>query len=179
MPEQPSDLSIRDRLSLVYERLDQMPAPTSAQEAFDRLNNTLDQVEDEYSGVPKNPNPGLKFDGRMYPPRGDYIEHADDGKIFAATKGNTIQAEPDGTLTVNSRSSGRPVYHREGAGSSQESDRGADLEIDNPKIAEAFEAVRRAQQGVAPPGKVSRTQSDAPAPRRDTHQRESDRGTER
>ncbi len=59
MPEQdtPSPLSLKERLALVYQRLDQMPPPTTAQEAFDRLNTVLEEVEDEYSGVPKTPTP--------------------------------------------------------------------------------------------------------------------------
>lgn len=181
MPEQdtPDPLKLGERLALVYERLDQMPPPTTAQEAFDRLNTVLDQVEDEHSGVPKNPNPGLKFDGRMYSPREDFTERTADGRILAATKGNTIEAHPDGTLAVNSRRTGEPVYHRQGAGQPLARDSGPELAVENPAIAEAFEAVRRAQQGMVSPGKRPRSQSEASAPRRDRPQRGNDRGPER
>ncbi|GAB3209416.1 hypothetical protein SAMN02745673_01884 [Marinactinospora thermotolerans DSM 45154] len=181
MPEQgtPGPLKLSERLTLVYERLDQMPPPTSAQESFDRLNAVLDQVEDEHSGVPKNPNPGLKFDGRMYPPREDFTERTADGRILAVTKGNTIEAHPDGTLTVSSRKTGKPVYHRQGAGQPLTRGSGPELKVENPAIAEAFEAVRRAQQGMVPPGKRPRNQSEARTQRRDTPQRGNDRGPER
>jgi len=182
MPEQdtPSPLSLKERLALVYQRLDQMPPPTTAQEAFDRLNTVLEEVEDEYSGVPKNPNPGLKFDGRMYPPREDFTEYTADGRILAVTKGNTIEALPDGTLTISSRKTGQPVYQRKGAGQSLTLDNEAGLEIQNPTIAKAFEAVRQAQQGMVPPGTRAHGQSQAPAPRRnlDTPHRSKDRGPE-
>jgi hypothetical protein len=177
--ETPGPRKLGERLALVYERLDQMPPPTSAQEAFDRLSTVLDQVEDEYSGIPKNLNPGLKFDGRMYPPREDFTEHTADGRILAVTRGNTIEALPDGTLTVSSRRTGEPVYHRQGAGQSRTIDSGPVLEVEDPAIAEAFEAVRRAQQGMVRPGQLPRNQSEIPAPRRDTPQRGNDRGPER
>jgi hypothetical protein len=179
VPEQdtPGPLKFGERLALVYERLDQMPPPTSAPEAFNRLNTVLDQVEDEHSGVPKNPNPGLKFDGRMYPPREDFTEHTADGRILAATKGNAIEAHPDGTLTVSSRRTGEPVYHRQGAGQSRTLDNG--LELENPAIAEAFEVVRRAQQGMVPPGRGTQNRSGTQEPRRDQPNISSNRDIER
>lgn len=152
------------------------PVPFSlSTEAFDRLNSVLDQVEDENSGVVKDPGPGLEFDGRMYPPREDFTEHAPDGRIFAATKGNTIEAQPDGTLTVNSRKTGEPVYHRAGAGGASAKD--GESELEDPTIAEAFAAVRRAQQGNAAPGQ--RQGSEGSTPRRETPQSSKYRGPER
>ena len=75
MPEEQSDerrLSQQERLALEYERLDKLPPVSKPEEAFKQLATTLDEVEDEFSGVPRNPDPGLKFDGRMYPPREDF-----------------------------------------------------------------------------------------------------------
>jgi hypothetical protein len=66
--------------------------------------------------VEKNPNPGLKFDGRMYPPREDFTTRAEDGSIKASTKGNHIYASPDGTLEITSRRTDDVVCRREGAG---------------------------------------------------------------
>lgn len=111
--EQP--LSLPERLNKLYERLDQLPPARNADEALQQLATTLDQVEDEYSGVPRDPNPGLKFDGRMYPPREDFTERTEDGGLRATTKGNQINISPDGTTSILSRRSGEEVYRRAGA----------------------------------------------------------------
>jgi hypothetical protein len=103
-------LTIPQRLSILYERLGALPAQTTADEALDQLNSTLTSVEDEYSGVVVSPNPGLKFDGRMYPPRADFIEREADGTITATTKGNIIEISPDGSMTILTRSGGEVVY---------------------------------------------------------------------
>lgn len=115
--EQP--LSLPDRLKKLYERLDQLPPARNADEAFQQLATTLDQVEDEYSGVPRDPNPGLKFDGRMYPPREDFTERTEDGGLRATTRGNQINISPDGTTSILSRRSGEEVYRRAGAEAAQ------------------------------------------------------------
>ncbi|MFF4647452.1 hypothetical protein [Streptomyces sp. NPDC001389] len=107
-------LSLPERLAIVYERLTALPPAKGAREALRQLADTLDSVEDEYSGVPKDPNPGLAFDGRMYPPRADYITEEADGTLKAVTKGNVIYAHPDGTLRITSRRTGDEVYRRDG-----------------------------------------------------------------
>jgi len=114
--DEPCTLSIPERLNIVYQRLDALPAPTTADEALSNLNSTLTQVEDEFSGVPENPNPGLEFDGRMYPPREDFLQRSPEGGITATTKGNIIKIEPDGGMQILSRRSGDVVYRREGGG---------------------------------------------------------------
>ncbi|NEA30600.1 hypothetical protein [Streptomyces sp. SID13031] len=115
--EQP--LSLPERLALVYERLDQLPPARTASEAFTQLATTLDEVEEQYSGVPRDPNPGLKFDGRMYPPREDFTERTADGGLRATTRGNQIDISPDGTTSILSRKTGDEVYRRPGAGPEQ------------------------------------------------------------
>ncbi|SNQ48029.1 conserved hypothetical protein [Frankia canadensis] len=111
----PLPLPLHERLQIVYHRLDELPPPASAQEALTQLNTTLDAVEDEYSGVPRDPNPGLKFDGRMYPPRDDYINRQPDGGLEAVTKGNIIKIGPTGETTILSRRSEEVVYYRPAA----------------------------------------------------------------
>ena len=105
-------LPIHQRLNILYERLGGLPQPTSADEALGQLNDTLNQVEDEFSGVTANPNPGLKFDGRMYPPRDDYIDRLPGGGITARTKGNVIEIQANGGMRILSRGSGDVVYSR-------------------------------------------------------------------
>ncbi|MCK9923594.1 hypothetical protein MXD61_17250 [Frankia sp. AgPm24] len=117
-------LPLPERLQIFYQRLDELPPPTSAQEALEQLNATLEAVEDEHSGVPRNPDPGLKFDGRMYPPRDDYITRQPDGGLVAITKGNRIEIGPTGETTILSRRSGETVYRRPAAEPAAVIDRG-------------------------------------------------------
>ncbi|WP_239339326.1 hypothetical protein [Frankia sp. CiP3] len=110
--EEPGPLSLPERLAVMYHRLNELPPATSAYEALAQLNATLEAVEDEFSGVPKNPNPDLKFDGRMYPPREDFIRRAPDGGLIALTKGNRIEISPTGSITIYSRRTNEVVYSR-------------------------------------------------------------------
>jgi hypothetical protein len=59
--------SKRERLNLVYNRLDNEQPAANHDEALTLIARVLNEVEDEFSGVPYNPDePGT--DGRMYPP---------------------------------------------------------------------------------------------------------------
>lgn len=62
--------------------------------------NTLDEVENQFSGVPKNPDPGLRFDGRMYAPQPDNIRRSPNGGIEARTRRNRIFLGPDGSIRI-------------------------------------------------------------------------------
>lgn len=107
-------LSLHERLTLVYERLDALPTASTAEGAYRNLAHTLNEVEDEHSGIPFNPDAGLAYDGRMYPPREDYITRHRDGTLTALTKGQAITAHRNGALTITSRRTERTVYHRPG-----------------------------------------------------------------
>ncbi|MGW1839614.1 hypothetical protein [Streptomyces sp. NPDC002067] len=165
----PSRLSVHERLALVYERLDAMPPATSADEAFDRLGEVLDQVEDQHSGVPKNPDAPLKFDGRMYHPRPDFVSRRDDGSVHAVTKGNEIHAAANGTLTITSRRTGEAVYHRDGAGPAPAAERQAGRAQDRtaeqsriPRPSQAATDAANARSTGA--SKPTRATSPSPAP---------------
>jgi len=79
------------------------PAAKNADDALKQLSKTLDDVEDAFSGVAKSANPGLKYDGRMYPPFADNIIRNADGTIDAVTKGNIIKIAADGTIRIFER----------------------------------------------------------------------------
>ena len=63
-------LSKRDRFKVFIERLRAAPAVSSDIEAIMLLRAILNEVEDEYSGVPDNPA-NHTSDGRLYPPQDD------------------------------------------------------------------------------------------------------------
>ncbi|GAA1525544.1 hypothetical protein [Kribbella lupini] len=163
MPDEPR-LSLPERLALLYDRLSALPPARTADEAFRQLAETLDRVEDEHSGVERDPNPGLKFDGRMYPPREDFTERLPDGGLRATTKGNLIEISPGGTTDIYSRHTSDLVYRRPGI------DAQPALDPELQKAAE-LNATNHAQQGRTSPAAVSKAHQQTP-------QRE-DRGPER
>ncbi|MBI3270244.1 MAG: hypothetical protein HYZ53_14635 [Planctomycetes bacterium] len=58
------------RIAEFFRRLHAHPAARDFQEAWRQIETTLNQVEDELSGVPFNPD-AWRSDGRLYPPRLD------------------------------------------------------------------------------------------------------------
>ncbi|MFJ7422757.1 hypothetical protein ACIQXD_29760 [Streptomyces uncialis] len=104
--------SFAERLDIVFQRLDRLPPAAGPDEAFAQLAVTMNAVEDEYSGVPFNPDAPLASDGRMYPPRADYITRQADGSLTALTKGHRIEITPEGVLTIYSRRNGEVIYQR-------------------------------------------------------------------
>jgi hypothetical protein len=87
---------------IYFERLKNAPTANSAEEAIDLIAKTLDQVEDEFSGIPKNPSPSLEPDGRMYPPQADYTVANPDipGGYIQTTRGHKIYINPDGSIRM-------------------------------------------------------------------------------
>jgi hypothetical protein len=63
-------LSKVKRLEELLKRLDAAPPAKSGDAAFDLLAETLNAIEDEFSGVPFRPE-NWETDGRLYPPKED------------------------------------------------------------------------------------------------------------
>lgn len=59
-----------ERFQEFLARMRAAPSPNSADDAFILLARTLNEVEDEFSGVPFQPEL-WRHDGRMYPPQED------------------------------------------------------------------------------------------------------------
>ncbi len=60
----------RERLTEIYRRLAVAAPAASGTDALDLIGRTMNQVEDELSGVPFNPE-NWRNDGRLYPPQPD------------------------------------------------------------------------------------------------------------
>jgi hypothetical protein len=103
--ESASQRTLRQRLSELYRRLSGTPRTASAEEAFRELCETLEQVENEFSGVPKPnviPAPAVA-DGRMYCPQEDHVPRLPNGDILALTRGHRIEVAVSGSLRIINR----------------------------------------------------------------------------
>ena len=111
-------LSRSQRLAECFKRLGEQPASRRAEEALARLSQTLTDVEDELSGIPRQqpPPPPNVPGGRMYPPQADMIVHHTDGSIVARTRGHDVLIGRDGSITVTNRRTGQLEFHQDGAG---------------------------------------------------------------
>lgn len=69
--------SKQERLSKFLDRLNSYPAFNSHDEAFQCINEAIDEVEDAYSGVSKDPDAAQSgvSDGRMYGPAKEFGSH--------------------------------------------------------------------------------------------------------
>lgn len=106
--------SIRERLDELYRRLKWLPRAASADEAFRQLCDTLEEVEDAWSGIAKQTPapPPSKSDGRMYCPMPDFVSHLDDGSILALTRGHRIEIGADGSLRIISKLTGQVEFEK-------------------------------------------------------------------
>jgi len=106
-----------DRLAEYYRRLAVLPPAKTAVEALHQIRQTLEEVEDELSGIPKqSPPPPLdKPDGRMYPPLDDFTQQLPDGGLEARTRGHVIALEAGGRITIQNKKSGAVEFTKPGA----------------------------------------------------------------
>lgn len=97
--------SIQERLNELYRRLGEQPASSTPSEAWQRVVETLTQVEDELSGIPRRepPPPPETDDGRMYPPLADHVTHHADGGIIAITRKHMVEIGRRGSITIINR----------------------------------------------------------------------------
>ena len=108
-----------ERLTIFIARLEACPAFTSQQEAMEGLASTLNGVEDEFSGVPFDPE-AWESDGRMYPPQEDSArpDPLREGVTVYRSRGHSTFIGANGAVEIVVRKQGRlnaTVYQREGA----------------------------------------------------------------
>ena len=106
----------RDRLDEFFRRLASQPPSRTPDDALERICRTLDEVEDELSGIPKAtpPPPPGRSDGRMYPPLNDLVTRLSDGGLTARTTRHDISIGPDGSIIIRHRTSGAVEFQQAG-----------------------------------------------------------------
>lgn len=115
MDDTPSQArSIRERLDEVYRRLRGLPRAGSSEDSLRQLCDTLDEVEDAWSGIAKKspPPPPSSSDGRMYCPMPDFVLRLNDGSIVALTRGHRVEIRSDGSLKIISKITGETEFEK-------------------------------------------------------------------
>jgi lipoprotein-anchoring transpeptidase ErfK/SrfK len=111
-------LTKAERLKEFTRRVLIAPNSSNAEDALVLVSETLTKVEDDYSGVPAEANPGLKYVGRMYAPQEDNIDRNPTGHppgtIVATTAGNVLIFGPNGSIEVRDKD-GKPIWTKPGA----------------------------------------------------------------
>ena len=91
-------ISKEERLAEFLRRLGSAPAAKSFEEAYSQICNILNELEDELTGIPNNPE-NWQTDGRLYPPRLDSVRKVPNKnavKRFRSVGHNTFIGENGG-----------------------------------------------------------------------------------
>jgi hypothetical protein len=110
-------MTIGERLAEFYRRLSTLPAAQSASEALDQISQTLEEVEDQLRGIPKQspPPPPDMPDGRMYPPLANFTRTMPGGGMEARTRGHVIHLGPGGSIGIRNKRNGAIEFEKPGA----------------------------------------------------------------
>lgn len=89
-----------DRLRIFFERLNEAPPADSCESALTLLVETLNGVEDEFSGVPYDAN-AWKDDGRLYPPDREFEQESGiAGVRMFRQRGHKTFIAPNGAFRI-------------------------------------------------------------------------------
>ena len=109
-------MDIRQRLQELYRRLGELPPFASHDEALSEISRVLTAVEDEHSGVERDPT-GMpkRTDGRMYPPVPAYAKQCDKpGVTLYVQTGHQTYIGDNGAVLIVNRRSGTTELDRPG-----------------------------------------------------------------
>ncbi len=109
-------MDIHQRIALFYQRLEASPAFASHEQALAEIARILTEVEDEHSGVPRDPSDmPVVTDGRMYPPVAAYARKTDlEGVILYTQKGHRTYISEDGAVLIVNRRTEKTEFEKAG-----------------------------------------------------------------
>jgi hypothetical protein len=108
-------LSKKDRLDEFLRRLRACPAARDANEARHQVEEVLNAVEDEHSGVPNDPE-DPNADERMFPPSDDFlvfVPERDDLMRFRHVRHDTTFGR-NGAIEIRIRKTGEVIFEKPG-----------------------------------------------------------------
>ncbi|TXJ22292.1 MAG: hypothetical protein E6Q24_21235 [Chitinophagaceae bacterium] len=111
----PLVLSKGSRLKMFYDRLNTAAPVDNPKDVIKLINNTLDDVEDAYSGIKKARGIPDRDDGRMYGILDEkFVTTLEDGTTQALTKGHKVLIKENGSFTIQERKTGKIVLEKSG-----------------------------------------------------------------
>ena len=110
-------MDVRERIALFYQRLGGLPAFESHDQALAEIARTLTEVEDEHSGVAREPSDmPVVTAGRMYPPVSAYARETDiPGVIKYTQKGHWTYISEDGAVLIVNRRTEKAEFEKPGS----------------------------------------------------------------
>ena len=109
-------MDIYQRIAIFYECLESLPSFTSHDHALEEIRRVLTEVEDRYSGVPRDPSDmPLVTAGRMYPPHPVYAKQMGvPGVISYTQKGHRTYIGEGGAVLITNRRTGAVEFEKPG-----------------------------------------------------------------
>ncbi len=107
-------MDIHQRIALFYARLEELPPFDSHDHALAEISRVLTEVEDEFSGVPRDPSdmPAVTG-GRMYPPTRFYAKQTPvSGVILYVQKGHHTYIGDGGAILIINRKTGATEFEK-------------------------------------------------------------------
>ena len=108
-------VSKEERLTEFLRRLERAPAAKTFEEAYSQICNILNEVEDELTAIPNNPENWLT-DGRLYPPQLDNVRkvpNKDALKRFRSVGHNTFIGE-NGSIEIEVVETKKVIFDKAG-----------------------------------------------------------------
>jgi hypothetical protein len=107
-------MELHQRLDVFLGRLRSAPPCRTAEEALALVCRLIEEVDDEFSPVPRETPPPFQFTGRMYAPQPDFIR--DIGRtLVATTRHHRIWCRANGAIRILHVPSKKPVLEKRGA----------------------------------------------------------------
>jgi hypothetical protein len=106
----------QERFAEFLRRLGSAPPASGFEEAYDQLCAVLNEVEDEMTSIPFNPD-AWQTDGRMYPPQSDSLREVDQHpkvKRFRSRAHNTFVRE-NGAIEIQTAPGAETLFTKPGA----------------------------------------------------------------
>lgn len=107
-------MELHERLAVFFQRLAAAPPANSATEALALVCRLIEEVENEFSPIPRSDPPPRRATGRMYPPLADYIFSEPGGSLRAETRRHTMRFAADGSIRIALRENPSIAFSKPG-----------------------------------------------------------------